>query len=89
MSTHDDDSSRASASEASDDDRSARIARNVDDDHSPSQYKKSLRDIEEEREFQEDHRRFIESDHPPELDPDSIDMMKIDRKAALKVDVHK
>jgi hypothetical protein len=89
MSSDDDDRSQQSASKASDDDRSAPLSRNGDDDHSPSQYKKSRRDEEEERDFQKDHRRFLETDQPPMVDPDSIGMMKIDREAALKVDVHK
>ncbi len=73
----DDDISRESASEASDNDRSARFS-SGDDDHSPSQYKKLHRDEEEERDFEKDHCRFIETDQPPEVDPDSIGMMKID-----------
>ncbi len=89
MSSDDDDRSRESAPEAIDDDQSVRIAKNGDDDHSPSQYKKSRRDEEEEREFEEDHHKFIETDQPPQVDPDSIGMMNMDRKAALKVDVHK
>lgn len=87
MSSDDDDRSRQSASEASDDDRSAPLSRNSDDDHSPSQYKKSRRDEEEERDFEKDHRRFLETDQPPMVDPDSIGMVNIDREAALKVDV--
>jgi hypothetical protein len=89
MSTDYDDSSRQSASEASDDDQSAPLSRNSDYDHSPSQYKKSRRDEEEESDFEKDHCRFLETNQPPMIDPDSIGMMKIDREAALKVDVHK
>ncbi len=85
----DDDISRESASEASDNDRSARFSRNTDDDHSQSQYKKSRRDEEEERDFEKDHCRFIETDQPAEVDPDSIGMIKVVREAALKVYVHK
>ena len=87
MSSDDDDRSQQSASEASDDDRSAQLSRISDDYHSPSQYKKSRRDEEEERDFEKDHRRFLETDQPPMVDPDSIGMVNIDREAALKVDV--
>ncbi len=69
MSTDYDDRSRQSASEASDDDRSAPLSRNGDDDHSPSQYKKPCRDEEEQKDFEKDHRRFLETDQPPMVDP--------------------
>jgi hypothetical protein len=89
MSSDDDVMSGKSASGSSDYDRSARFSRNSDDDRSPSQCKKSHCDEEEERDFEKDHCRFLETDQPPEVDQDSIGMMKIDREAALKIDVHK
>ena len=87
MSSGYDDRSHKSASEASDDVR-ARISNN--DDHSPSKYKKSRRDGEKEREFEEDYRAFKETDKGSDrsIDPELIGMMYIDENAALKVDVH-